>query len=205
MEREKAIEQLNKLKNLESIKGMRLAAEKWDAPWKTLISILLSARTRDEVTISVSTKLFEEYNTIKKLANAKIEDVEKTIRPINFYKNKTKNIISCAKMLDDNYCGKVPMDIDELIKFPGIGRKTANVFLAEFGKDTIGVDTHVSYISQKLGWTSKKTPEKIEKDLEGLFPKEYWRTLNSTLVRFGKTHTSRKEKDKILEELGGGE
>jgi endonuclease III len=204
MEREKAIRQLNKLKDHESIRDMRLAAEKWGAPWKTLISILLSARTRDEITIKVSTELFKRYDTVGKLANAKTEDVEIIIKSINFFRNKTKNVIGCAKMLVDKYNSKVPLDIDELVKLPGVGRKTANVFLAEFGRDTIGVDTHVSYISQKLEWTFNKTPEKIEIDLENLFPKEYWKIINSTLVRFGKTHTSKKEKDRILEELGGG-
>jgi endonuclease III len=199
VEREKAILQLEKLKNHESIKDMRLTAESWDAPWKTLISILLSARTRDEVTIAVSTKLFEKYDRVEKLARAKKEDIEKAIRSINFYRNKTKSVLACARTLVEDYDGKVPMDIDELVKLHGVGRKTANVFLAEYGGDTIGVDTHVSYISQRLGWTPNKDPAKIEKDLEVLFPRKYWKNMNSVLVRFGKTHTSKKEKDRILD------
>ena len=82
-----------------------------------------------------------------------------------------------------------------------MGSKTANVFLAETGTDAIGVDTHVSYISQKLGWTKNGEPEKIERDLKNLFDKKHWRKINSTLVRFGKTHTSRKKKESLLEKI----
>ena len=120
---------------------------------------------------------------------------------MNFFRNKSKNVIACAKKIESDFKGKVPKTIESLISLPGVGRKTANVFLSEIGKPGIGVDTHVSYISQKLGWTKNKNPHKIEKDLKELFPEKYWSIVNSTLVRFGKTHTSRKQKDKILEEV----
>ena len=105
------------------------------------------------------------------------------------------------KELVEKYNGKVPSDEEKLIVLPGVGRKTIGVFLSEIGKDAIGVDTHVSYISQKLGWTNNSQPEKIEKDLMNLFPKKHWKEINSSLVRFGKTHTSRMQKDEILEEI----
>ena len=98
--------------------------------------------------------------------------------------------------------GNVPEDFEDLIELSGVGRKTANVFLAEYGTDALGIDTHVSYISQKLKWTKNKDPHKIEQDLAKLFPKNYWRKINSNLVRFGKTHMSRKKKDSILKEIG---
>ena len=193
---------LKQLKLLDKYgKNMRLAAEKWSNEFQTLISIILSARTKDETTIKVGTALFKKYGTAKKLSKAKLKEIEKIIKPVNFYKNKSKNIINCAKILVKNYKSKIPESFDELLKLPGVGRKTANVFLAEKGKDAIGVDTHVSYISQKLGWTKNKNPHKIEKDLEALFPKKYWNKINETLVRFGKTYTSRKEKDWILGEI----
>lgn len=182
-------------------KEMRLAAEEWKSPFQILISTILSARTRDEVTIPVAEKLFKTYGSAKKLGNAKLSEIQKTIRPVNFYRNKSKNIIACAKQLDEEHKGKIPLEIDELIKLPGVGRKTANVFLSEIEHDAIGVDTHVSYISQKLGWTKNQNPHKIEMDLKKLFPKKEWNKVNSTLVRFGKTHTSRKQKDKLLEEI----
>ncbi len=182
-------------------KEMRLAAEEWESEFQTLISIILSARTLDETTIKVSKKLFSRFPTPETLSKSPLEEIEKIIMPVNFYQNKAKYIINCARKLMVNFDGKVPHNIDSLITLPGVGRKTANVFLSEYGKDAIGVDTHVSYISQKLGWTENSKPEKIEKDLEKLFPKNYWSKINQTLVRFGKSHTNRAEKDKILEKI----
>lgn len=201
MNRETALKQL---KLLEKYRGnMRLAAEEWPSKFQTLTSIILSARSRDETTIKIAKILFKKYRTAKKLADANVKDIEKIIRPINFYKNKSKNAVNCAKILVEKYKSKVPEDFEKLTKLPGVGRKTANVFLAECGGSNIGVDTHVSYISQKLGWTKNKNPHKIEKDLERLFPKKYWRKLNYIMVKFGKEHTSKRKKDKILDEIKG--
>src|SRR3990172_1204506 len=182
-------------------KGMRLAAEEWASDLQILVSTIMSARTRDEVTILVAEKLFKKYSNAKSLANANINEIKKIIRPVNFYRNKSKNIINCSQVIIKNYNGKVPHDMDELLKLPGVGRKTANVFLAEHGKHALPVDTHVFYLSRKLGWAKDKNPHKVEEELKKLFPKKYWNRINSTLVRFGKTHTSRKQKDKLLEEI----
>lgn len=194
-----AIRQLNKISKLGN--EMRLAAEKWPSKFQTLISIILSARTRDEVTIEVCKKLFNKFPTANLLSKAKLTEVEKIIKQVNFYRNKSKNILNCSKVLVKNYNSKVPEEIDELIKLPGVGRKTANVFISEYGNHAIGVDTHVSYISQKLIWTKNKNPHKIEEDLKKLFPKKYWSKINPALVRFGKTYLSRNKKDEILEEV----
>lgn len=196
---ERQLKQLMELDRLGS--PMRLAAESWDRPWQTLISIILSARTRDEVTIPTSNELFKKYATPKGLANAKSKDVQKIIKPINFYRTKSKNIINCAKILVYDYKGEPPHDFEKLLELPGVGRKTANVFLSEMGEDAIGTDTHVSYLSQKLGWTKNKKPEKIEEDLKKLFPKKYWKKINPVLVRFGKTYIGRKKKNEILEKI----
>ncbi len=194
------LKQLNELKKLGN-KKIRLAAESWDENWKTLISTIMSARTRDEVTIPVAKNLFSKYPTIQKLAKADIRNIQKLIKPVNFYKNKSKSVLNCAKTLVHEYNGKVPLNFEELIKLPGVGRKTANVFLSEIGKDAIGVDTHLSYCSQKLNWTKNKDPHKIEKDLEKIFPKKLWKSINPIVVRFGKTYTSKKRKDELLEKL----
>ena len=199
MNEKTALKQLNFMKKNSS--KMRLAAEKWKSPWQILISIILSARTRDEKTIPIAKNLFKKYPIVKKLANAKLNEVEKIIRPINFYKNKSRYIINCSKVIFEKHKGKVPNKIDDLIKLSGVGRKTANVFISEIGGDGIGIDTHVSFISQKLEWTKNKKPEKIEQDLKSLFSRKYWNNVNSTLVRFGKTHTSRRKKDELLEEI----
>ena len=177
---------------------MRLAAEDWKNDYEILISTILSARTRDETTIPVAEKLFEKYKNPQKLAKGKIKNISKIIRPVNFYKTKAKNIIKCSQYLVKNFKGKVPHDFEALLSLPGVGRKTANVFLAENGESAIGVDTHLSYISQKLGWTKNRHPHEIEKDLKNLFPKKLWKHLNSITVRFGKTYTSKKQKDEIL-------
>lgn len=197
---DRKIKQLKEMDRLGN--EMRLAAEKWSAPWKTLISIILSARTRDEITIIVARELFKEYPNLNKFSKAKLKGIEKIIRPINFYKNKSKNILNCVKKLVYQYNSSVPMEIEELVKLPGVGRKTANVFLSEYGGNNIGVDTHVFYISRKLNWCVGETPEKVEMELRKAFPKSYWRRLNPILVRFGKTYTSRKEKDRLLEKIG---
>jgi endonuclease III len=199
MNTKKALKQLKILAKKSS--KMRLAAQSWNSDFKILISTILSARTRDEVTIPIAEKLFKFFPSAKKLSKAGSGSIEKIIKPINYYRTKSKNIIACAKKIEHDFKGKVPHDIDPLVSLPGVGRKTANVFLAEIGKDGIGVDTHVSYISQKLGWTKNKNPHKIEKDLKKLFPKKIWNKVNETLVRFGKTHTSRIEKDKLLGEI----
>jgi len=199
MDEKRALKQINFMRKNSG--RMRLAAESWVSDFEIIISIILSARTRDEVTISVAKELFEKYPNAKRLANAKTKDVEKIIKPINFYKNKTKYIINCSKMISKDFKGKLPREIEDLIKLPGVGRKTANVFVSEIGNHGIGIDTHVSYISQKLDWTKNHKQEKIEEDLKKLFSKKNWNIVNSTLVRFGKTHTSRKRKDELLEEI----
>jgi endonuclease-3 len=204
LSKKRALNQFKELKkhsNIAKSSGMKLAAESWRKDWQTIISILMSARTRDEVTILTAAKLFKKYSSLEKLSKAKLAEIEKTIRSVNFYKNKSKNVLALSKKIKSDYKGKIPIDFEELVKLPGVGRKTANVFLSEKGKSEIGIDTHVTYISNKLGWTSHKTQEKIETDLKNLFPKKYWVDVNSTLVRFGKTHTSRKKKDEILEEI----
>jgi endonuclease-3 len=201
MDSKRAIRQLKALSD--DVKTMRLAAEDWKNDFQVLISTILSARTRDEVTIPVAEKLFRKYDNALRLSAAKPGDVKRIIRPVNFYRNKSKNIVNCARMLAKNYKGIVPHDFSRLVELPGVGRKTANVFLAEHGKHALPVDTHVFYISRKLGWAKSSHPHKVEEELKSLFPKRYWNKINSVLVRFGKTHTGRKQKDKILMKIRG--
>ena len=195
----KAINNLNKTKK--GVMEMRLAAQ-WPRKYEMLIATILSAQTRDEVTIEVCEVLFKKYPGMKDLANANPIDVLKIIRKVNYSPTKTRRIIQTAKMVIVDG-GIIPNTLEELIKFPWIGRKVANVYLVEACKaDAIGVDTHVARISFKLGWTNNKNPNKIEKDLEKLFPKKYWKQINEILVRFGKSYgLSRKREDEVLENL----
>ncbi|HLF53853.1 MAG TPA: endonuclease III [Candidatus Nanoarchaeia archaeon] len=197
MDRKRAIKQLSVLRK-KGIK-LRLAADGWNAEWKTLIATLMSARTTDKKTIPVAEGLFQRYKNLKALSTTKLSEVEKLIRGVNFYRTKARNIIALSKILVKDYSSKVPHDFAKLIELPGVGRKTANVFLAEKGHGRIGVDTHVDYISHYLKWTSGKTQKEVEMDLEKLFPKRYWGRINWILVRFGQTYKSRVEKNKILD------
>lgn len=194
MDSELAVKQLIKLSKYKTNK--RLAGESWGKPWKTLIAISLSARTLDSTTIRVSEILFKKFSTPEKLANAKLKDVMKIIKPVNYYRNKSKYIIKCCKQLKE-FKGIPPKNLEKLIKLMGVGRKTANVFLSEQGVPAIGIDTHVARISFKLKWTKNKDPVKIEQDLKKLFPKSKWNSINSILVNFGQSH-NRKEEDEIL-------
>ncbi|VVB75732.1 G/T mismatches repair enzyme [uncultured archaeon] len=194
-----AIKQLLALKKLSS--AHRLAADGWDEEWKILVATLMSARTTDKKTIPVAEGLFKKYSSIKKLSKVSPAAIAKLIRPVNFYKTKSRNISRLAKILVRDYCAKVPHDFEKLIELPGVGRKTANVFLAEVGHNTIGVDTHVTYCSRYLGWTKHAEQEKIEADLKSLFPQNYWGELNWILVRFGQTYTNRREKNEILDKI----
>jgi len=199
MDSKRAIKQLRAIEKIEK-QGIRLAAEGWNEKWKVLISTILSAQTRDEVTIEVCEKLFKKYPFQKKLGDAPLKDIQKIIRPINFYKTKSRNIKEAAAMITRQ---GLPKDLDGLLAIPGVGRKVGNVYLAEaHGADAIGVDTHVGRISLKLGWTKNKNPHKIEKDLERLFPKKYWRSINYILVTFGRQHWTRKrDEDAILKKV----
>ena len=199
MNRRRALRELKEIERLAS--DLRLAADGWDKDWKTLIATLMSARTTDRKTVLVAEELFRKYDSLVRLSQARLIDIRKVIKPVNFYKTKARNISNLAKTLVNNYKSNVPLDFAELIELPGVGRKTANVFLAEFGQDRIGVDTHVAWISRQMGWTRHEKQELVEKDLESLFPKRYWGRINWILVRFGQTHRSRKGKTRILGEI----
>lgn len=199
MDKARALRQLKAIEKL--ARKIRLAADGWDVPWKTLVATLMSARTTDKITIPIAQKLFEEYNSIEKLSKASIDDIGIIIRGVNFYKTKARNVSNLAKIITEKHGGSVPMKFEELIELPGVGRKTANVFLAEYGHGRIGVDTHVGWVSRQMGWTKHENQEKVEKDLEELFPRKYWGKLNWILVRFGQSYPSRNEKLKLLEEI----
>jgi len=194
MNQAKAISQLKYLDKITP--KIRLAAE-WNKSWQILTSTILSSQTRDTKTIEISNILYKKYPSLNKLANAKLKDIKKIIKSINYYKTKSKHILQTANIINKK---GIPNSIEELLELPGVGRKVANVYLAvAHKKQVIGVDTHVTRISRKLGWTKELKPEKIEKDLEKLFPKKYWRSINYILVRFGQTHgKSRKKEDEIL-------
>lgn len=197
------LEIFNKAEKRYGKSAKRLAGEGWKEDWQTLIATILSAQTRDETTIPVAEALFKKYTKVDSLAKARLSDVEKSIKKINFYKNKSKNIIGAAKWLIDNGYkdGSVPDSIEELIKIPGVGRKTANLILSEcHNKDSITCDTHVFAICNILGFTKAKNPTQTEQQLKEYVPRKYWSRINRIFVLWGKD-VPRKNKEKLLAKL----
>ena len=199
MDSKLAVRQLRALGKLTEGREIRLAAE-WDEPWQVLIATILSSQNRDVRTIEICNILFRKYDSVEKLARARLHSIEKVIRSINYYKTKARHIREAARIVvKDGFIGE---SVEELMRLPGVGRKVANVYLVQVhGAAAIGVDTHVARISQKLGWSKNKNPHKIEKDLEALFPKRYWNSINYIVVRFGQSVRSRKREDEILKDL----
>ncbi len=157
-------------------------------PFRVLIATVISQRTKDEVTYEVAEKLFQKYPTAEKLKDAPVEEIARLIYPAGFYREKAKKIKEIAKLIWEKYKGKVPTTLDELLKLPGVGRKTANIVLSRcYGKDAIAVDTHVHRISNRLGWVYTKNPLETENALMKVLPRKYWRDINELLVMFGRT------------------
>jgi len=157
-------------------------------PFYILISTVLSARNKDEMTIKATQKLFAKYKTPKQIAAAPVKKLEPLIKQSGFYKTKAKRIKEISKILLEKYKGKVPDDFDKLIELPGVGRKTAGcVMVYAFNKPAIPVDTHVHRISNRLGWVKTKTREQTEQELMKIIPKEYWLDVNEVLVIHGQT------------------
>lgn len=156
--------------------------------WQLLIATILSAQCTDERVNIVTKDLFQKYKSIEDFAAADISELEKDIHSTGFYRNKAKNIIECCKKLITDYNKEVPRDIEDLIKLPGVGRKTANVIRGNiYHEPSIVVDTHVKRISNKLGFTKNEDPVKIEFDLMDLLPKEHWILYNIQIITHGRS------------------
>jgi endonuclease III len=155
-------------------------------PWAVLASTIISLRTKDEVTLSSSERLLEKAGSPAELSRMSEEKIAKLIYPAGFYRNKAASLKKTAHILLEQYGGKVPASMDELLALPGVGRKTANLVLNEaFDLDAICVDIHVHRISNRCGWLSSKTPEETEMILRDILPKKYWKRINYLLVLYG--------------------
>lgn len=153
-----------------------------------IIAVLLSAQCKDEYVNRATKKLFEKYKTIDDYADAKVEDIEKLIKTLGLYKAKSKNIVGMANMLRDVYDYKIPTTREELIKLPGVGRKTANVVLSVgFNIPAIAVDTHVERVVKMFGLADKNdNPLQVEKKLMELFPMKDWGKIHHQLIHLGR-------------------
>lgn len=155
-------------------------------PFRILAATILSARTKDEATAKAAGKLFKQAPDLTGLAKLSEEQLAKLIYPVGFYKNKASYLAKLPKAINEQFGGKVPDDVDSLIKLPGVGRKTANLVVAvAFKKPAICVDTHVHRIMNIWGYVKTKTPFETEMALREKLPKKYWLTVNSILVAFG--------------------
>ncbi len=158
-----------------------------DTPFNTLISCVLSLRTKDNVTEQASLRLLKKYNTPEKILTLSEEEIESLIYPVGFYKTKAKRLKEISKTLIDDYSSKVPEDFDELLKLKGVGRKTANIVMVYGHKKTgyLPIDTHCHKIPNRLGWIKTKTPEETEVALRKILPEKYWDDFNDLFVTFG--------------------
>jgi len=163
-----------------------LMAETYQSPFRVLISCILSLRTQDATTAKASHRLFALADSPETMLKLTAKKMEKLIYPVGFYRTKAKNILEICQTLIDRYAGQVPDSIDELLKFKGVGRKTANLVVTlGYHKPGICVDTHVHRISNRWGYVKTATPEKTEFALRDKLPKKYWIEFNDLLVSFG--------------------
>jgi endonuclease III len=157
-------------------------------PLQLLIATILSAQTTDKSVNLATPALFAKYRTAADYAKANIDDIEKAVHSLGFFRNKAKSIQNCCKQLVEKHGGEVPRTMEELVELPGVGRKTANVVLGNaFGiNEGIVVDTHVARLSHRLALTNKVEPEKIEVDLRPLVPRKFWSLFSHWLIWHGR-------------------
>ena len=156
------------------------------SPFQILISTVISLRTKDQVTLEATQRLFSRVQTPGEMLELSAGEIEKLIYPAGFSPTKSKRIREISRLLLEKHDGNVPDTMEELLELPGVGRKTANLVLVEaFGKPGICVDTHVHRISNRVGYVSTKTPEQTEMALREKLPLQHWEEYNRLLVAFG--------------------
>ena len=176
------------LEKLKEKFGKPKCALNYDTPFELLVAVILSAQCTDVRVNIVTEKMFKKVNTPEQFANLPLEDIEEMIRSTGFFRNKAKNIKLCSQQLISEYGGKIPQEMDKLVKLAGVGRKTANVVRGEIWglADGITVDTHVKRISNLLGLTTETDPIKIEKDLMKIVPKDSWIDFSHYIILQGR-------------------
>lgn len=163
-----------------------LAAERTNTPFRTLIATLLSSRTLDQTTTAACRRLFRIVQTPADLQRMPQEQIERLIYPVGFYRTKARHLKKLPEALAQQFGGMIPDSIEQLVRLPGVGRKTAAlVVAASFGKPAICVDTHVHRISNRLGLVQTRSPAATEQALQDILPRRYWKLWNPLLVAFG--------------------
>lgn len=166
---------------------------KYKNPWELLVAVQLSAQCTDKKVNEVTEKLFKKYKTLDAYLNVNPSEFEKDIFSTGFYRNKTKNILAAAKMIKSEFGGKVPRTMSQMLRIPGVARKTANVVLGNaYGVvEGIAVDTHVKRLVREWGLTKARTPEKIEQDLMRIIPKKDWFKATYLMIEYGRKYPRR--------------
>jgi endonuclease-3 len=181
---ERVLSREQKLQRLTALRGLQM--EEQDDPYKILIGTILSARTRDENTTKVVKKLFARFRTPNDLASADIDEIKTLIHSIGFYNVKAERIKQVSQIIVSKFGGRVPDDIDSLLRLPGVGRKTANcVLVYAFNKPAIPVDVHVHRISNRLGLVRTNTVTQTETELNKMVDRQLWSKVNNTFVMYG--------------------
>jgi endonuclease-3 len=175
------------IKRLEKVFPDKLELN-FSTPFELVVAVVLSAQERDAKVNEITKELFKKFNTPQKFANASLEEIEKEISSVSFYKKKAEYIKQISQTLVEKYGGEVSKSIEELEKLPGIGRKSANMILYNaFGiNEGIAVDRHVLRVSQRLGLTKQQKPEKAEQELMKLVPKDQWGKFSNLLILLGR-------------------
>jgi len=165
----------------------KISAAQAEDPFHVLIATLLSARTQDATTHAASVRLFKRARTPRSMARLTVEEIERLIYPVSFYRNKARFVKATAEALTSRFGGRIPQTMEELISLPGVGRKTANLvlILAFKSQHNICVDTHVHRLSNRLGWVSTRTPEQTEQALYRSIDQRWWPYINLYLVTWG--------------------
>jgi len=186
---EKAIKNINKIIDLlnKTYPEANTTSLRYNSPFELLIATILAAQSTDKMVNKVTPELFKKYKTPYDFANANLEELQTYIKPTGFYRNKSISIIQCCKDLIQQFNGEVPNNIDDLIKLHGVGRKTANVVIANaFGKQGIIVDTHMLRVSNLIGLTTNKDATKVEYDLQKIIPNSQWTNFSHKIVEHGR-------------------
>jgi endonuclease-3 len=180
-------------------------ALKYGNNWELLVAVQLSAQCTDKKVNEVTAKLFKKYPKLEDYLSAKPREFERDIKPTGFYRAKARNILKAAKVVKEKFGGKIPKTMAEMLKIPGIGRKSANVILGNaYGVvEGIAVDTHVRRLAKKLGLTNHTDPEKIERDLMAIIPKKDWFKITYLLIDFGRKYCPARPHDHKSHPLSG--
>ncbi len=156
-------------------------------PFELLVALILSARCTDTRTNAITKELFKKYPTPEALSKASIEDIDKLISSCSMHNTKSKHLKQISEIISQKYNGEVPDDVEELVKLPGVGRKTANILVSmAYNIPAVGVDTHVARVSKRLGITKARKPEDIERDIMNEIPKDEWIRFYTGLILHGR-------------------